>query len=157
MRRLPGWKWFSKKRTWIPLTAVSVYLLFGFLAVGPLARSQAEKILPTVLHRKVRIERVAFNPLRLGVDIWGFAVEDKNGETFIGFDKLWVNVSGLELLRGVIGFDEIHLTRPLIGVGLEKNGDLDIADLLKPAEAETTPAEPATPRVLRIRSFSLTD
>jgi uncharacterized protein involved in outer membrane biogenesis len=153
-------KWLQKKWVWIPLTLIAVYILFGFLAVGPIARAQFEQRLPPLLKRDVKIESIAFNPLTLSVTILQFVVTEKDGSPFIAFDELFFRVASTDLIRGIIGFNEIRLTRPLFGISILKDGSLSFADLLKSDDAKASaspPAEKSAPRVIRIAQLNLID
>ncbi len=153
MRRL------RRKRVWIPLSLAAFYLLFGAIAVGPIARWQLLKRLPPLLHRAVAIDSIRFNPVTLAVRVRGLAVTERDGSPLFAFDELLVDAAGTDLVRGIIGFDEIRLVRPVVGLGLLKDGSLSIADLLppKPDPAATPPAEPQKPRVVRVAHLSIAE
>jgi Domain of Unknown Function (DUF748) len=154
-------KLLSKKRYSVPLGLAAAWLLLGFLAVGPLVRWQLRDRLPALLHRPVTIAEVAFDPLRLALTVRGASVQDHDGSTLLSFDELMVNAAGTQLVRGIIGFDEIRLHRPLVSVNLLRHGQLSIADLLEPGPAAEKPASPpgppsSLPRI-RIARLSLTE
>ena len=142
-------RWLRKKRVWVPVALVVLYILFGFFAAGPLARAQLEKRLPQILKRSVSIESIAINPLVLSVQVRHFSATEKDGSPFVAFGDLYVNIAATDFIRGIIGFNEIRLTRPIIGIAILKDGRLSFADLLESDGARTaTPPDEKRHRAL---------
>lgn len=152
-------RWLRKKRVWVPVALVVLYILFGFFAAGPLARAQLEKRLPQILKRSVSIESIAINPLVLSVQVRHFSATEKDGSPFVAFGDLYVNIAATDFIRGIIGFNEIRLTRPIIGIAILKDGRLSFADLLESdgARTATPPDEKKAPRIVRVAQFGLID
>jgi hypothetical protein len=126
-RRVPRW-------LLVVGSLIALYALFGFVVLPRILKAQLESRLPPLLHRKVAVREVAFNPFDVSLALRGFVISEKDGSTLLGFEELYVDVAMLRMVRGGVRIAEIRLVQPQVGVSILEGGKLSIADLLEPKE-----------------------
>ena len=122
----------------------AIYLLFGFFAVGPLARHYLEAMLAKQTRRTTTIERIDFNPLALSVDVQGFSMlEPDSNATFVSVGRLRLNVSSSSLF--ILGpyVQDLELTEPYVHIALKGQGKYNFSDIV--ATLQTNGTEPNKP------------
>src|SRR5690554_7367575 len=91
---------------------------------------------------QAEVADIRFNPFALSLEAEGFAARDAGDEPVTAFEQLRINVSFLQLVRGIIGFDEIRLTEPDIRLDLLPDHSLKFATGSQrgnpPAQCEAT-------------------
>lgn len=106
---------------------LGLYALAGFLALP----WWLERSLPEQLDQRMgwqaEVERVRFNPFSFSLEADAFSAKDADGEPVTAFDHLRVNLSFLNLLRGIIGFEEIRLVEPDVRLDLLQDYDINYA------------------------------
>ena len=106
---------------------LALYVLAGFV----LLPWWLEKALPEQLEQKMgwqaEVADIRFNPFALSLEAEGFAARDAGDEPVTAFEQLRINVSFLQLVRGIIGFDEIRLTEPDIRLDLLEDYSVNFA------------------------------
>ncbi|MCZ7634833.1 MAG: DUF748 domain-containing protein [Verrucomicrobia bacterium] len=90
-----------------------------------------------------------FNPWTLSLTIRGLALNEADGHPFASWEELYVNFQASSLFRWAWTFKEIRLDRPFLEVLLAPDGQLNLANLVAPAEPAppTPPAPAAIPRL----------
>src|ERR1035438_2625364 len=68
------------------------YTFFGFLILPPIIRSVAVKQLSKQFDREVSIEKIKINPYALSTSIRGLLIKDKDGQPFVSWDEVYVNL-----------------------------------------------------------------
>ncbi|HEX9785922.1 MAG TPA: DUF748 domain-containing protein [Opitutaceae bacterium] len=115
-----------------------VYLLVGFLVLPPIVRGQIEKQAGAVLDRAVGVGKVQMNPLVFSVSVDGLRVIDHDGADLASWQRAYVNFDPLtSLLRWEWHVKQVELVEPRQRVVIDKEGRLNIADLLEPGAEET--------------------
>ncbi|MFT3758563.1 DUF748 domain-containing protein [Thauera sp.] len=109
----------------------------GFLAVPPVAKHYAVKILGETLGRPVSIDGVALNPFSATVEVRGLKIltADAGSEAF-AFEALRVNAEPIQSLiqRGVV-LHEVALSGPRLEVGIDEGGRHSWSDVAERIEA----------------------
>lgn len=149
-------------RKWIIAGGVVVFLiLFGFLGLPPIVKSQAVKHLSAALGgRTVTIEKVRINPLVLSATIEGFAIADLDGSPFVGWRRLYVNFDSFSIFTGQWRFQTVELDDFSATVALGADGRPNFHDLIPSADPAATPepesAEaPEPPRPLYVGRLAI--
>lgn len=129
--------------------AFLLYTLLGFLLVPALVKWQLVKQLPAATKRQAAVRQVKFNPWTLSLTIRGLALNEADGHPFASWEELYVNFQASSLFRWGWTFKEIRLDRPFLEVLLAPDGQLNLANLVAPAEPAppTPPAPAAIPRL----------
>ena len=126
--------------------AFLLYTLLGFLLVPALIKWQLVKQLPAATKRQAAVRQVKFNPWTLSLTIRGLALNEPDGHPFASWEELYVNFQASSLFRWAWTFKEIRLVRPFLEVLLFPDGQLNLANLVAPAEpAPPTPPPPTEP------------
>ncbi|WP_323750091.1 DUF748 domain-containing protein [Marinobacter sp.] len=113
----PGSHWV--RNLLIGLCALLVlYALAGFL----LLPWWLEKQLPNQLEQRMgwqaQVSDIRFNPFVFSLEVDAFSAQDSEDSSVAAFERLRVNLDVLQLARGVVGFDEIQLTKPDVRLDL---------------------------------------
>lgn len=103
----------------------------AFVAVPPVLKNYAVKLLGDTLGRDVSIERVGFNPFTLTAEIAGLQVKEADGQAeALGFDQLRANVEIESVLRGGVVLRELALAGPRVNLVLGDDGRHNWADVV---------------------------
>lgn len=118
-------------------------ILFGFLGLPPIVKSQATKRLSAMLGREVTIGKIRINPLVLSTTIEGFAIAEADAAAgeFAGWRRLYVNFDSWSLFAREIRFQNIALDGFRARVAKGADGRLNFADILARLAA-TDPSAP---------------
>ena len=130
-----------KKAAIIAGGLICLYAIIGFFVIPPVLRSQLEVRLAEHLGRKVTVEEVKMNPLALSLTVRGFDVKGVGGDSFVGFEELYVNFQLSSLFRQAYTFHAIHLTAPHGLVKILPDGSPNFADLMGSPDAPATPPD----------------
>jgi hypothetical protein len=119
-----------KKPTIIVLVLLCLYAICGFLVAPAIIKFKAPTIIAEQLGRNATVKKIRMNPFVLSFTVRGFALEEPNGETFVGFEELYVNFQLSSLFRLALTFGEISLIAPHGHVRVLADGSLNFSDLL---------------------------
>jgi uncharacterized protein involved in outer membrane biogenesis len=148
-----------RARRWRLLLVIGVMLLvvLGMVAVAfiapPFVKRQLEHRLADALHREVTIRDLHLNPFVLSTTIDGLAVNDRDGRQLFGFERLYVKFGFWSLFSGPWNLKEVSLTAPAARLEINRDGTLNISDLLAPS-AGNSPA-PEKPHPIRIGQLAV--
>lgn len=118
---------------------VLAYALAGFYALPYLVKSKAPPMIEELTGRPASIAQVEFNPFAFRFAIQGFAVQEKDGRPFAGFNRLAADVDLWRTLKeSALAIDEVRLDQPVVHLARDKNGHFNFGDLL-PDEKEPPP------------------
>lgn len=113
---------------------IVVYIAVGFKVVPIVLKDQLIKNLDENLTQKTDIGKIEFNPLTLKIVIHDFKIFDSNELTTISFKEFLVDFS---LLRSIkqqnIRFKDITLKEAFVNVIQDKDGNLNLSNLVKPS------------------------
>ncbi len=114
----------------------------GFLVLPHLLRPFAERKLTDVLHRPVTLRRLSLNPFALSATLEGLDVKEKEGAgPFFSFERLYVNLEAVSVLRGGPVIRAITLTKPSVALIRNEDGKYNCQDLLDEASKPKSPEE----------------
>jgi Domain of Unknown Function (DUF748) len=140
-------RFLRSPRTWaVALIVLALYAALGFLLVPRLIAGGVRDYFDHQHHRQVQLGRVAFNPFTLELVVEHFAVPDADGGALAGFDRLYVNMRLLSLLRGGMDFQAIALDRPRARLVRRADGRINVMDLVPPP-GPAAPSNAQPPRV----------
>ena len=130
---------------------VSIFFFFlfaaglaGYLFLPDFIKTRAEQAVAEQLHRKLTIGEVSFNPFSLAVTLEKVSLSERDSaETFVSFDRLYVNVSTLSALTFSPVIREVALVNPYIHLSRTDGHTYNISDLvemaMQPAEPDSKP------------------
>ena len=129
--------------TWaVTLGVVALYAAAGFLLVPRLISSGVHDYFAGHYHRQVELGAVAFNPFTLELRVEHLAVPDADGAPLAGFDRLYVNLQLVSLVRGGMDFKAIALDGPRARLVRRADGRINVMDLVPPPAPHPQPPGP---------------
>ena len=136
---------------------VLAYAALGFLVAPRVIKAQLPAKLGQLLGREVTLQKVRINPFALSATLDGFRIQDRDGEAFLAWDRLYVNLGLSTVFTHTISFQSVALDRPSGRIVVEKNGKLNFSDILErlaqdPAEK---PKPEAAPREIAIAHLAI--
>lgn len=148
----------ARRRKLVGWTAalLAFYTVFGFLVLPLIVRAVATKRLARELNRQVTIESVRINPYALSCAIRGLNIRDPDGETFVSWDKVYVNLQLASFFGKPWVLKEFSTTNTYVRAQMNKDYSLNFSDLLeKFGRAGPEPKKPSKPLGLRIGQLSI--
>lgn len=118
-----------------------LYTLLGFMVLPPVIRVVAVKQLSKQLDRDVSIRQVRLNPFALSTTIRGLLIKDKNGEPFISWDEVYVNLQLSSFFSHPWVFKEIRVIKPFVHAQMNKDGTFNFSDLVAKFSNNAAPAK----------------
>jgi uncharacterized protein involved in outer membrane biogenesis len=141
------WTWATA------FVVVALYAAAGFLLVPRLLASGVHDYFDTHYHRQVELGAVAFNPFTLELTVDHFGVPDADGAPLAGFDRLYVNLQLMSLLRGGAEVKAVALDGPQLHLVRRADGRFNIMDLVPPPQPSAGP--PSKPPRVWIRELAV--
>ncbi|MDP2876982.1 MAG: DUF748 domain-containing protein, partial [Holophaga sp.] len=129
---------------------VLVYAVLGFGVAPRVVKAKLPAMLGQRLGRNVSVQKVRINPFALSVTLEGFLIQDRDGEAFAAWDRLYVNLSSSTLFTRVMALQAVELDRPSGRVVVLGNGKLNFSDILDRLAQDPKPKVEATPREIAI-------
>jgi hypothetical protein len=127
------------------LVAVGLIVLWtvaGFLLLPGLLRPVAERKLSEALHRPVTLRKLSLNPFTLAATLEGLDVKEKGGKgPFFSFERLYVNLAAVSLLKRAPVIREVTLTKPSVALVRNEDGTYNVQDLIDEASKPKPPDE----------------
>lgn len=142
------------------IAAVAVlWLLFAWIAVGPILQWVAPRVIAANGGRVLTIERAHFNPLRLALEIEGARLTEPEGAPLLAFERFLADFELSSIARGAWSFREIVLDAPSTRVALRADGSLNWLDFISgftSVEPAPKPAPDGGPPRLLIDRLAVT-
>lgn len=130
---------------WTCLGLIAAYAIAGFWLVPRLIVSGTRDFVATHYHRTATIGAVEFNPFTLELTIRGVALPDADGGPLLSFERLYVRVRFLSLLRLSPDLTEIAIDQPRLRLVRRANGSINAEDLALPADPKAPKPDPNAP------------
>src|SRR5689334_18760868 len=106
---------WGRRALWV-MGALVLYTVSGFLVAPLIVRAVAVKQLSKEWGREVSIAKVKINPYALSATVRGLLIKDKDGEPFVSWDEVYVNLQLRSLFGHAWVFREIRTSKPFIRV-----------------------------------------
>lgn len=150
-------KW--PRRLLIAGLGLALFTVGGFFVAPSIIKTQLEKRAGEALGRTVTVGKVRVNPYTVSVTLEQLDVRLKDGSgSFLGWDRLYVNLDPLASIIGAWTAGEIELDGFRGAAQLNADGSFNFSDILArlnaPAAAPAAPAKPGWP--LHIGSLKVT-
>ena len=144
---------FKSRLFWViavPVLLVGLYALLGFKVAPGIVRDQAQKFVREHYGRELQLGEVRIHPFKLQLEVKDLALPDADGQTMIGFQRLFVDFELASLWERALVFKDIDVDAPLLRAVVRPDGALNLADLALPPDPEE---EDSPPPSLWIRSL----
>ncbi len=145
-----------------PVIVLSSLLIFysvaGFYILPALLKTYLPRIIEQETGKKASIERVEFQPFNLAIALQGLHIQEESHETTgIGFDDFYLQLNLFQSFhQWAIVIDEVSLKKPFVHLARQKNGVLNVTELIK-NKAEPKKPETSSSVKFYITKLSLTD
>jgi hypothetical protein len=126
------------------------YTILGFLILPPIIRAVAVKVLAKQLGREVSIQKVKLNPCVLSATVRGLLIKDPDGQPFVSWDEVYVNLQIASFFGHPWVFKEVSMTKPFVRVQVNKDYTFNFSDLLAKGSTNAPAKAPSKPLALRI-------
>ena len=122
-----------------------VWLLVGFFVVPKVIKGRVERFAAELLHRKVTLQEVHFNPIVLTARLEGLRVANRDGSDWITLRELYLDYRFRRLVSKTIELAALELNGLTVRVELDEQGRPNFQDLLEqPKAVEKTKEAPST-------------
>ncbi|HEX2585537.1 MAG TPA: DUF748 domain-containing protein, partial [Steroidobacteraceae bacterium] len=133
---------------------ILLYGALGFLWLPSVIRNQAIEFVDKELHKHLSLGEVTFNPFTLTLHISNIKLSEANDIPIATVNDLLVNAELSSLWRRAYAFKQVRIEAPALNAIINKNGELNLANI-KPASSATTDNAPASLPRIRIDQFEL--
>ncbi len=131
-----------RKPVLIVLGVILAYALIGFVILPAILKSKLPEMVETETGRKATLEQVKFNPFSLELSLLGFSMQEKDPQTFVSFDKFFVNVQVWASIKEfALVLDEVSLKGLYARFEMLPEGQYNFSDLLNGTEEEVEEKE----------------
>jgi hypothetical protein len=144
----------SAKLRW-SLWIFVAYTLIGFLILPPILAYLAPKMAAKQLTGSLAVERIAFNPIRLKLDIAGLRIINADGKPDLSIPSLSLNLDLFtSIIHRALVMDQVMIEAPEVDLIQTESGDLRITKTLANpnGDAKEPKTETSIPR-FQIDSF----
>ncbi|MFC1592297.1 AsmA family protein [Thermodesulfobacteriota bacterium] len=127
-----------------------------YVAVPLAARAILHKQLTKALNRRVTIERLSINPVRLSATIHNLSIDEPGSDArFLSCSSAHVNLEIMSLFKRGIILSEIRLEKPSLSLIRSDRHTYNISDLLAPGGKQAEP--PAAPLRFSLNNIQIID
>jgi len=132
------------------------YSLAGFYLIPAVLKWKLPQIIEQQTGRKAKIARIHFNPFVLSASVQGFEFQERQGQPFVTFDDLDVDINALQSIKQMaLVIDKIWLNKAYVHNARLRNGKFNFSDLIK--NKEETQKQDSKLFPLVITKLSLTE
>ncbi|SPD73458.1 conserved hypothetical protein [uncultured Desulfobacterium sp.] len=124
----------------IPVAALLLYSITGFLVAPFIIRWYVPKYIHENMQCQAGIDRVRINPFYLTFEINRFRLTQADGSPLAEFERFFINYQISSLFRWATVFREISLDKPVLHLVFDPDGTLNLQKLI-PKSPETTKHE----------------
>ncbi len=144
-----------KYALWASIFLATVGVL-GFLVLPPVVKWVLVKELGQALHRPVAIAGVNINPYALSVTLDDVIVKEREGdETFVEFNRLYLNLESSSLFRRGLVLREIRLVDPKLRIVRLADNRFNFSDLVDEYSARSVGDEPSSPVLFSLNNIQI--
>ncbi len=140
----------------IVVVALATFTVFGFHTVPRIARSEATRFVSEQYGRDLRIGEIRFNPFKLQLEVRDLALPDTDGQTMLGFDRLFVDFELSSVWKRAFYFQELAIQRPAVRAVIRPSGEMNLSDLAPATQPEPEAEDSALPHIW-LRLFDVSD
>jgi uncharacterized protein involved in outer membrane biogenesis len=130
------------KLLWSLAALLLVYTLGGFLLAPYLVERYVPSLAEQHLGRAASIEKVRVNPFTLTFEASGFRLEDGPDGALLAFKRLFVDFELSSIFRRAWTFADIRLEGADLALVIDRNGRLNLLDVLDRLRKPPQPDEP---------------
>lgn len=149
--------WATHPGLLVPVAALMIYTLLGFLVVPALVRHYTPKLAAEWLQRQASVGEVNFNPFRFTFEARNLALNEADGKPIFALGRLFLDFDP----RSYFGqqawvFADLRLEHPSVNLVLDRDGRPNLAKLVEslPKSPEPPPPDRHPPAFI-LKHFAL--
>lgn len=121
---------------------ISFYALLGFVLLPHYMQAKLPELIEAETKRKVKLERIEFNPFSLELSLRNFSIQEKNPQDFIKFDEFYINIQVWKSIqKAALIIAEVRLSEPFVRLEMFKDSRYNFSDLLEKEPEKKEPEE----------------
>lgn len=128
----------------ITVAAMGLYSLAGFFLAPWLIHHYLPRRIHNTLQTEASLGTVRFNPYLFKLEMHAFRMTGADGEAIAGFQRLLMDFELKSLFHWAWVFREIRVEGPFAHAVIQKEGGLNLANLVPPSEKETPQEAPSS-------------
>jgi len=134
---------------------VGLYALLGFKVAPNMVRNKAIEFVHDTYGRELKVGEVRLQPFKLQIEVKDVAFPDADGQTMLGFERLFADFEVSSLWKRAWYFRDIEVEAPFVRAVVRPPGAMNLADLAIKKPPGAPPAEPELPPSVWIASFDV--
>lgn len=126
---------------------ILIYIISGFTLIPYILKKELIKNLDENLTLKSSIRDISFNPITLDTKIYDFKLIDNQEKDIVSFKQLNIELSILKSIEQKhFRIENITLDEFFINIIQEKDGSINLANIVKPSQEEESKTEAIEPK-----------
>ena len=113
----------------VPLTALLLYSLMGFIIVPSIIRWYAPSFASKQLHLQLEIKQLRINPFLLTVDIQNVRIQENDGTPIAEFSRLYADANINSVRHWALTFHDIRLENPTLHLRIHSDGSTNLSQM----------------------------
>ena len=140
----------------IPAALVVLYGLAGFFAVPSILRWYVPRYAEQKLGCLATVDTVRVNPFLLTIDVGRFSLRQADASPLVSFHRLFVDLEILSIFRQAAILHRADLDQPDIHVAIERDGSINFASFMSPADSPPPAQTSSRPLPFDLREAAIT-
>ncbi len=133
---------YFKKIVLIAGILFSCYVVLGAFVFPQLLKHKLPDIIHQETGRTALVSDVKFQPFQLSLNLQGLQVKEPNEQILMAFDELSVDLNLFASIKQMgLVFDEVVLKKPIVNIVRNKEGTINLKDLIKPKAEKALPSD----------------
>lgn len=121
-----------KIAAFIAASLLGIYAALGFYALPMLIKSELPIFIRQETGRNASVATIRFDPVALRLSMRGFALQEPDGQLFVGFDDFFIGINAWQSIKQkALVIDKLLLSKPIIRIAKGKDGTFNFKDLVK--------------------------
>ncbi len=129
-------KYIKSFRFWLAFIVI-FYTLAGFVLIPWIITNKLPGILKDKTGINLHVQKAKFNPYSFELDLGKINLDDLDNKPVINIDRVYLNYDLIGLFNKNILLNKIIINNPSLHVKLDKEGKLNLLNIIKPDTAKT--------------------
>ncbi len=151
-------KYLKSFRFWVLVLSLT-YTAFGFILIPWFLTNKLSPILKDKIGLHVELGETKFNPYTFRLTLNDILLKDLNNKPALSIKQIFVDYSPIALLNSTVLFKNIKIDSPKLYTALNKNGKLNLENILPPSPKNTKEEKKSEPSsiIFTLYKFSITN
>lgn len=149
-------KYLKSSKYWFAFFIV-FYTIFGFIVIPWFVSNKAGPLIKERLGVHVEFGETKFNPYNFILSVNSVVLKDLDQKPVLGFKNIHINYDITALLFNTLLFKTIDIEAPELFIELEKDGKLNLTNILPPNPSFTEEKKGESTTAIVLHKLSITD